>query len=155
MPAKLKLPTQMPTLSIFELRDRVRKLVEYLWRYRIFADTVYRLKVAKFQMLSMRNVSLSIAKVKYLRSWKFPPKCTPQLLRAEAKISKIGWISLEIQDLCWHGVPVESSKISNVIDAETFTSHFKSKMPAKLKLPTQMPTLSIFELKDRFRKLEI
>ena len=55
-PAHLKLSTQMPTLHIFELRQRFRKSVEYLWRYRIIAGTVYMLKVAKFQMLLKREV---------------------------------------------------------------------------------------------------
>ena len=54
MPAHLKLSTQMPTH--FELRQRFRKSVEYHWRYRIFVGTVYKLKVAKFQMLSMLKV---------------------------------------------------------------------------------------------------
>ena len=56
IPANLKLSTRMPTLNIFELRQRFRKSVEYLWRYGIFAGIVYRLKVANFQMLSMRKV---------------------------------------------------------------------------------------------------
>ena len=55
IPARLKRSTQMPTIKIFELCQTFWKSVEYLWRYRIFAGTVYRLKVAKFQMLSMRN----------------------------------------------------------------------------------------------------
>ena len=53
----LKLSKQMPTLIIFELRQTFQKSVEYLWRYRIFAGTVYRLKVAKLQMVSMRKIS--------------------------------------------------------------------------------------------------
>ena len=56
IPAHLKLSTQMATVNIFELWERFRQSVEYLWRYRISARTVYRLKVAKFQMLSMRKV---------------------------------------------------------------------------------------------------
>ena len=36
--------------------NRFSKSLEYLWRYRIFAGTVYRLNVAKFQMLSRRQV---------------------------------------------------------------------------------------------------
>ena len=68
----------MSTVNIFELRQRFRKSVEYLWRYRIFAGTVYRLKVKKFQILSMRkNFNLSIAKVKYLRSWNLSPEGPP------------------------------------------------------------------------------
>ena len=51
--AHLKFSTQMPTLKIIELRLRFRKSVEYLWRYRIFAGTLYMLKVAKFQVLSI------------------------------------------------------------------------------------------------------
>ena len=56
IPGHLKLSTRMPTLNIFELRQRFRKSIEYLSRYRIFAGTVYRLKVDKFKMLSMRKV---------------------------------------------------------------------------------------------------
>ena len=55
IPAHLKLSTQMPTLNIFELKERFRKSVEYLWRYRIFAGTV-QVESGKFQMLSMRKV---------------------------------------------------------------------------------------------------
>ena len=54
--AHLKLSTQMTTLNIFEPRQRFRKAVEYNWRCRIFAGTVYKLKVVNFQMLSMRKV---------------------------------------------------------------------------------------------------
>ena len=46
----------MHTLNIFELRRRFRKSIEYLSRYGIFAATVYKLKVAKSQMLSMLKV---------------------------------------------------------------------------------------------------
>ena len=141
----------------------------------------------------------------------------PQQLRVEAKISKIGWISLEILDFCWHSVHVESGKISNVFDAQSFhltianvkflrtwnfppkwpsstcsrwgkdfenwlntfghigflleqwtgwkwqnfkccpsskfsPCHCESKIPAHMKLSTQMPTLNIFELRQRFQK---
>ena len=62
-PAHLKFSTQMPTLKIFELRQRFRKSVEYLRRYRVFGGTVYRLKVENFQMLSMGKVfTLSLQK---------------------------------------------------------------------------------------------
>ena len=72
--AHMKPSNQMPTLNIFELRQRFRKSDEYLWRYRIFAVTVNRLKVAKFQMLSMRQVfTLPLQKGKHLRPWNFPP----------------------------------------------------------------------------------
>ena len=54
--AHLNLSTQMTTLNIFEPRQRFWKSVEYHWRYRIFAGAVYKLKVAKFQILSTRKV---------------------------------------------------------------------------------------------------
>ena len=57
IPALLKLSSQMPTPNIFELKQRFRKSVQYLWRYKIFAGKVYMLRVAKFQMLSMRKFS--------------------------------------------------------------------------------------------------
>ena len=57
IPAHLKLPTQMATLNIFELRQRFQKSFEYRGRYRIFDGTVYRLNVAKFHMLWMRKFS--------------------------------------------------------------------------------------------------
>ena len=91
IPTHLKLTTQMPSLNIFELRLRFQKPVEYHWRYRIFAGRVYRLKVAKFQMLPRRqSFHLAIA---------------------------------------------------------------KSKIPAHLKLSTQMAIVNIFAPRERFRKL--
>ena len=185
-PARMKLSTQMPTLNIFELMQRFRKSVEYLGTCRIFAATVYKVKVAKFQMLSMRkvfalplqrkipaHVKLSIQisilhifeltqrfrkSVKYFWRYRiFLPHCTcwnrqnfkcwhranfspchckskipahlklstqnahPKHFRAEAKISKIYWILLEIWDFFWQSEEVESGKISNVFDDRIFT----------------------------------
>ena len=56
IPAHLQLSPQMSTLNIFELRQRFRKSVECRLRYWVFAGTAYRLKVAKFQMLSLSKV---------------------------------------------------------------------------------------------------
>ena len=112
----------MHSLNISEQRQRFRESVEYHCRYKLFAGTVYKLKEAKFQMLSMRKVfTLSLQNIKHLRIWSISTQM-PSLkyLWAEAKISKIGWISLEILDFCWHSVQVESGKISNVVDAESF-----------------------------------
>ena len=97
MPAHLKPYTQMSTLNFFELRPRLRKSVEHLWRYRIFAGTLYRLKVAKFQMLTMRKVfTLPMQKWNTSALKTLHTNAHPQHLRAEAKISKIGWIPFEI-----------------------------------------------------------
>ena len=51
------------------------KSVKYLWRYRIFAGTVYMLKVENFKYCRWAKFSPSIAKVKYLRTWNFRSKC--------------------------------------------------------------------------------
>ena len=119
--SQLKLSTQMPPLNIFELRRRFRKSVEYLLRYRNFAGTVYRLKVAKFQQLSMGKVfTWPLQKQNSCAPETFYPNGHRQHLRAERKISKIGWISLEIEDFCSHSVHVESGKISNVVDVQRF-----------------------------------
>ena len=208
----------MPTLNIFELRQRFRKSVEYRLRYWVFAGTVYRLKVAKFQMFSLRKVfSSPLQKWNTWATETFRPNVHPQHLRAEAKISKIGWIPLKILGFCWHSVQFESGKMSNVVNAQSFhlaiakvkylrtcnffpkcppstssswgkdfenwlntvddigfllalcpgwkwlnvkccscakfyPSHFKCKTRAHLKLSTQMSTLNIFELRQRFRK---
>ena len=122
IPGHLKLSTQMSTLNIFELRQRFRKSVEYRWRYWVFAGTVCRLKVAKFQIFSMYKVfTLPLQKKTTWAPESFRPNAQPQYLRPEAKISKIGWMPLEIQDFCSHSVQVESGKISNVVDAQVFT----------------------------------
>ena len=115
-------PPKCPPSTSFELRQRFRKSVEYLWRDRIFSSTVYRLKVAKFQMLSMRKVfTLPWQNWNTLRTIKpYTQIAHPQHLQAEAKISKIGWISLEILDFCWHSVQVEIGKISNIGDTQNF-----------------------------------
>ena len=208
----------MPPLNIFELRRRFRKSVEYLLRYRNFAGTVYRLKVAKFQQLSMGKVfTWPLQKQNSCAPETFYPNGHRQHLRAERKISKIGWISLEIEDFCSHSVHVESGKISNVVDVQRFhlaiakvkylrswnfppkcppsassswgkdfenqlktfgdigilgaqctgwmwqnfkccrcakfsPCHCKSKIPAHMKPFPPIPTLNIFEWRERFRK---
>ena len=97
IPARLKLTSQMPTLKVFELRQRLRKSVAHLWRYRIFAGTVYRLKIAIFQMLSMHKVFTPPLQTQNTCAIEaFHPNAHSQDLRAKAKISEFGWVPLEI-----------------------------------------------------------
>ena len=111
----------MPTLNIFELRQRFRKSVEWIWRYRIFAGTVYTLNVANFQMLSMRKVfTLPLQKKNTCAPETSHSNSYTEHRGAESKISKIGWITLGIWNFCSHSVQVESCKISNVFDAQSF-----------------------------------
>ena len=111
----------MTTLKVFEPRQRFLKSVEHFWRYRIFAGTVYKLKVAKFQMFSMSKVfTLALQKQNTCEPETFHPKAHTKHFRAEAKIKNIYWIPLEIWNFFWHSEKVESGKISNVFDAQSF-----------------------------------
>ena len=82
----------------------------------------------------------------------FLPNAHPQQLRTEAKISKIGWIPLEIYGFCRHSVQVESGKFQMFYMRKFSPCHCKSKISVRLKLSTKMSTLTIFELRQRFRK---
>ena len=210
----------MPTLKIVQLRQRFRKSVEYLWRYRIFAGTVYRLKVANFQMLLMRQCSQHChcknkipARLKLFHpnshrskssmwgeyfenrlntfwdigfflaqctGWKWqtfkccrlakfspsrckskipahlkllPPYAHPQNLRAEVKMFEnrlntfwdIGFLLAQCTGWKW-----QTFKCCR--RAKFSPCHWETKIHAHLKLSTQMPTLKIFELRERFRK---
>ena len=49
MYAHLKFLAQIPNFDKFEMKQSFWKSVKYLWRYRIFAATVYKLKVGNFK----------------------------------------------------------------------------------------------------------
>ena len=71
-------------------------------------------------MLSLRKVfTLPLQKCNTCAPETFHHNVQPQDLRAEANISKIGWMPLEIQYFSWHSVQVERCKISNVVDAQS------------------------------------
>ena len=155
IPAHLKLSTQMSTLNIFELKQRFRKSVEYLWRYRILAGTVYRLKVAKFQMLSMRKVfTLPICKSKIPAHLKLSTQIpTLTIFELQQSSRKSVWKPLEIlnfmlaQSTGWKWQTFKCCRCAKFLPC-----HCKSKIPAHLKLYTQMPTLNIFELRQTISK---
>ena len=75
IPAHLNFWGQMPTFNTFERKQSFWKSVKYLWRYRIFDRTVYRLKVWNFKSCRRAKFHLAIAKVKSLRIWTFRAKC--------------------------------------------------------------------------------
>ena len=77
-PAHLKFSTQMPAFNIFELKQSFLKSVEYLWRYRIFAGTVYRLKVGKLKCCPGAKFSPCYCKTITPAHMKLStPKCRP------------------------------------------------------------------------------
>ena len=49
IPPQLKYSDHIPTFNTFEIKQSFWKSVKYLWRYRIFAGTVYTLKVENFK----------------------------------------------------------------------------------------------------------
>ena len=154
IPAHLKPFTRRPTLSIFELRRRFRKSVKYLWRYRIFSRSANRLKVAKFQMLSLRKIfNFRLKKLNTCAPETFHPKAHPQNLRAEEKnlenrLNTFGDVGFLLAE--WTGWKWQNFKCCRCAKFSPF--HCNSKITAHVKLFTRMPTLNIFELRGRFRK---
>ena len=111
IPARLKFSAQMSTFNILELKQCFLKSVEYLWRYGIFAGTVYRLKVGNFKCCRCAKSSPFHCKTIIPAHHEiFRPNAHLQHLRAEAKFSKIGWIPLKIYDFCWYSLQVDSGK---------------------------------------------
>ena len=155
LPEHVRLSIQMPTLNIFELRQRFRKSVEYFWRYRIFAATVYSVQVESGKnsnVVDAQSFHLAITKVKHLRTWNFPPKCPPSTSSSSGKdfedhlntFGDIGFLLPKCTSWKWQNFKCcRCAKFSSC--------HCKNKIPPHLKLSTQMPTLSIFERRQRFR----
>ena len=144
----------MATLNIFELKQRFRKSVEYLWRYRIFAGTVQVESGEISNVVDAQSFHLAIAKLKQLRTWNFTPKCPPSTsfkLRQRFRKSVEYLWRYSILAVRVYRLKVQNFKCCRC--AKFSPCHCKSKITAHLKLSTQMPTLNIFELKQRFRKL--
>ena len=146
----------MPTLNIFELKQSLRKSVEYLWRYKMFARTVYSLKVGNF---------------KYCRCGKFSPchcksRIPPHLKRSiqmpTLNIFELKQSLRKSVEYLWRyrmlARTVYSLKVGNFkyCRCGKFSPcHCKSKIPPHLRLSIQMPTLNIFELNQRWRKYRL
>ena len=143
----------MPTLNIFELRQRFRKSVECLWRYRIFAGTVYRSKGQYFKCCWSANFSPCHWKIKYLCTWDIPPKCPISTCSSWGKyfenrlstFGDMGFLLAKCTGWKWQNFKCCRS-------AEFSPCRCKSKLSAHRKLSTKLPTLNIVELRQRFRK---
>ena len=117
----VRLSTKMPTLNIFELRQRFRKSVEYFWRYRTLLAQCTGWKRLNFKCCRRANFSPCHCKSKISAHRKLSTLMpTLKIFRAEAKISKIYWIPLEIWDFCWHSEQVERGKNSNFFHPQSF-----------------------------------
>ena len=71
IPAHLKYSTQMSTFNSYEMKQSSWKSVKYLWRYRIFAATVYRLKVQNLKSFRWAKFSPCRSKSKIPVNLKF------------------------------------------------------------------------------------
>ena len=154
IPAHLKLSNQMPPpLKRSVLSQRFQKSVEYPWRYGIFPGTVYRLKVANFQILSIRKFSPCHCKSKipaHLKLYTQMPsrKSFEMRQRFRKSFEYLGRYCIFLAQFT--GWKWQTFKCCRC--AMFSPCHCKSKTPAHLKFSTQMPTLKIFELRQRFRK---
>ena len=137
------LTPKCPPFNIFELSQRFRKSVEYAWRYRIFARTVYMLKVAKFQMLLIRKVfTLPLQKQNTCSSEALHPNAQPSTSSFELRerFRKSVEYLCRYRHFCLHSVQVKMWKNFKCCGCGKFSScHCKTKISALLKLSTQMP----------------
>ena len=156
IPAHLKFSTQMPTFNILELRQSFLKSVEYLWRYRIFAGTVYRLKVGNF---------------KCCRCAKFSPRYYKTIIPAQEKVSTqmptLTMLELDQRfrksvEYLWryrifagavYRLKVGKYKCCPYAKFPPF--HCKTIIPAHMKFSTQKPTFTIFEAEATFSKIDL
>ena len=96
IPPHLNFSGQMPTFNTVEMQQIFWKSVKYLWRYGIFAGTVYSLKVGNFKPCWWAKFSPCHCKTKIQRTWNFLRNAHFQHVWDEAKFLKIGLIPLEI-----------------------------------------------------------
>ena len=143
----------MPTFNTFEMKQSFWKSVKYLWRYRIFAGTVYRLKVGNFKSCRWAKFSPCHCKTKLPAHLKFSAQM-PTFNTFEMKQSF--WKSVKY--LWRYGIfagTVYKLKVGNFKScrwAKFSPCHCKSKIPAHLKFLAQMPTFNTFEMKQSFWK---
>ena len=52
----MKFLAQIPIIHIFQQKESFWKSVEYIWWYSIFSDTMYSLKVGKFEFFHQKKV---------------------------------------------------------------------------------------------------
>ena len=143
----------MPTFNSFEMKQSFWKSVKYLWRYRIFEGTVYRLKVENFKSCRWAKLSPCHCKIKILGHLKFSAQM-PTFKTFEMKQSF--WKSVKY---LWRyrifAVTVYRLKVGNFKScrwAKFSRWHCKSKIPAHMKFSAQMPTFKTFEMKQSFWK---
>ena len=143
----------MPTFSTYEMKQSFSKSAKYLWRYGIFAETVYMLKVENFKSCRWAKFSPCHCKTKIPAHVKFSaqmPTCnTYEMMQSFWKFVKYLW---RYWIFC---ATVYRYKVGNFKScrwAKFSPCHCKSKIRAHLKFSAQIATFNKFEMKQIFRK---
>ena len=155
IPAHLKLPNQMPTITIFEVMRRLRKSVEYLWSYSIgfFLAQCTGWKWPNFKCCSRTKFSpchFNSKKRAHLKlSTQMPTLIMFELSQRFRKSCERLWRYWIFAGTIYR---LKVAKLNFFRCAKFSPCHCTSKIPSHLKLSTRMPTLNIFELRQRLRK---
>ena len=145
----------MPTFNTFEMKQSFWKSVKYLWRYRIFAGTVYRLKVENFKSCRWAKFSPCHCKSKISAHLKFSAHM-PSFKMFEMKecLLKIGWNTFgDIRFLLGTVYRLKLGNFKSCPWAQlSHSSLQKSKIPGHPEFSAQMPTVNTFGMKQSFWK---
>ena len=143
----------MPTFNILELKQSFLKSVEYLWRYMIFAGTVYRLKVGNFKCCRCAKFSPRYYKTVIPAHMKFSaqmPSLT--ILELDQRFRKSVEYLWRYRIFAGGVYRLKAGKYKCCPYAKFPPFHCKTIIPAHMKFSTQMPTFNIFEVKQSFLK---
>ena len=149
----MKFSGQIPTFNTFEMKHSFWKSIKYLWRYRIFAGTVYRLKVENFKSCRLAKFSRCHCTSKIPGHLNFSAQM-PTFYTFEMKQSL--WKSIKY--LWRYSIFARTVYRLKVWNFKSFPwakfspGHCKSKISAHLKFSGQMPTFNMFEMKQSFWK---
>ena len=153
IPGHLNFSAQMPTFNTFEMKQSFWKSIKYLWRYRIFARTVYRLKVGNFKSFRWAKFSPCHCKSKIPAHLNFsgqmPTFNTFEMKQSFWKLVKYLW-----RFMIFAGT-VYRLKVGNLKScrwAKFSPCLWKTKIPALVKFPDQIPTFNTFKMKHSFWK---
>ena len=149
----MKFSAQMPPFNMCEMNQSFWKSVKYLWRYWIFAATVYRLKVGNFKSSQWAKFSHCLCKTKIpahvIFSAQMPTFNLYEMKQSFLKSSKYLW-----RYRIFAGT-VYSFKVENFKScrwSKFSLCHFKTKIPAHVKFSAQMPSFNTYEMKQSFWK---
>ena len=119
-------------------------------RFLLAQCTGWKLQISN--VVDAQSFHLAIAQVKYLHAWNLPPKCPPSRSSSwgkdfENRLRTFGDIGFLLAQ--YTGWKLQYFKCCQC--TKFSHRHCKRKIHAQLKLSTQMLTLKIFELRQRFR----